>query len=87
MARHSESRVHLGGLDAPPLCLIIYRLWIGRDFKPIDVDKPLNMFRRRGGLLAGGVVLSILGLALALMIYWDWEVCVAAAKITGAAHS
>jgi len=70
-----------------PLCLIIYRLWIGRDFKPIDVDKPLNMFRRRGGLLAGGVVLSILGLALALMIYWDWEVCVAAAKITGAAHS
>jgi len=70
-----------------PLCLIIYRLWIGRDFKTIDVDKPLDMSRRHGGLLAGGAVLGLLGLALALLIYSNWEVCVAAAKITGATQA
>jgi ACS family hexuronate transporter-like MFS transporter len=70
-----------------PLCLIIYRLWIGRDFKTIDVDKPLDMSRRHGGLLAAGVVLGLVGLALALLIYSNWEVCVAAAKISGAAQA
>jgi len=70
-----------------PLCLVIFRLWIGRDFKLIDVDKPLDMSRRHRGLLAGGAILAVLGLALALLIYVNWEVCVVAAKLTGAAQA
>ena len=70
-----------------PLCLIIYRTWIGRDFRTIDVDTPLDMSRRHKGLLAGGAVLGILGLALALLIYANWAVCVAAAKLAGAAQA
>jgi ACS family hexuronate transporter-like MFS transporter len=70
-----------------PLCLVIFRLWIGRDFKLIDVDQPLDMSRRHSGLLAGGAILAVLGLALALLIYVNWEVCVVAAKLTGAAQA
>jgi ACS family hexuronate transporter-like MFS transporter len=70
-----------------PLCLIIYRLWIGRDFQTIDVDQPLDTSRRHSGLLAGGAILGLLGLALALLIYANWEACVAAAKLAGAAQA
>jgi ACS family hexuronate transporter-like MFS transporter len=70
-----------------PLSLIIYRLWIGRDFKIIDVDQPLDMSRRHGGLLAGGAILAFLGLTLTLLIYANWEVCVVAAKLSGAAQA
>ncbi len=70
-----------------PLCLIIYRLWIGRDFKAVDVDQPIDMSRRHGGLLVGGSLLGIAGLVLALLIYANWETCVAAARLNGAAQA
>ncbi len=69
-----------------PLSLIIYRLWIGRDFKVVDIDQPVDMSRRHRGLLVSGAVVGLLGLALALLIYANWEACVAAAKLAGAAQ-
>ncbi len=67
-----------------PLCLILYRLWIGRDFKTVDVDKPVDMSQRHKGLLVGGTVLVLFGVALVMVISANWETCVAAAKLNGA---
>jgi ACS family hexuronate transporter-like MFS transporter len=51
------------------------------------VDKPLDTSRRHRGLLVGGTILGLIGLALALLIYANWEVCVAAARLAGAAQA
>ncbi len=70
-----------------PLCLIIYRLWIGREFRVADVDKPADMSLRHRGLLVAGTFLGLLGLGLAFLIYANWEACVAAARLAGAAQA
>ncbi len=70
-----------------PISLIIYRLWIGKEFKTVDVDKPLDRTKWHRGLLVSGLILGVIGAALSVLIYQNWEVCVAAAKLAGAAQA
>ena len=70
-----------------PTSLLIYWLWLRTDFKPADVDTPMDVSRAHQPLLAGGVVLAVLGAVFSTLIATHWDVCVKAAKLSGAAQA
>lgn len=70
-----------------PLSLIIYWLWLRSDFTPANVDAPPDTMRSHGLLLAAGAVLALLGAVFGGVIWSNWEVCVRAAKLAGAAQA
>jgi MFS transporter, ACS family, hexuronate transporter len=70
-----------------PLSLFIYWLWLRTDFTQANVDAPPDVTRSNGPLLAAGAVLAIVGVALGGLIWANWEVCVKAAKLAGAAQA
>jgi MFS transporter, ACS family, hexuronate transporter len=69
-----------------PTSLLIYWLWLGADFKVADVDNPPDETKPHRALIVVGSVLAVLGAALASLIWANWQVCVAAAKLAGAAQ-
>lgn len=70
-----------------PISLIVYWLWLRMDFTPADVDTPPDATRANAPLLTGGAVLLVIGALAGLVIATHWEVCVAAAKLSGAAQA
>ena len=70
-----------------PTSLLIYWLWLRTDFKPADVDTPMDVSRAHQPLLTGGVVLAVLGAVFSALIATHWDVCVKAAKLSGAAQA
>jgi ACS family hexuronate transporter-like MFS transporter len=70
-----------------PLSLLIFWLVLGRDFKMADVDAVLHTNRISKPLVAAGGALIALGLALVALIWANWELCVQAAKLAGAAQA
>jgi MFS transporter, ACS family, hexuronate transporter len=70
-----------------PTSLLIYWLWLGTDFKVADVDAPPDETKAHASLLAAGSLLAVAGAVLASVIWANWEVCVRAAKLAGAAQA
>jgi ACS family hexuronate transporter-like MFS transporter len=70
-----------------PLSLLIYWLWLRTDFTPANVDSPPDVTRAHGPLLGAGTVLALGGVTLGALIWANWEVCVKAAKLAGAAQA
>ena len=70
-----------------PLSLLIYWLWLGADFRGADVDTPPDETRPHRLLLGTGSLLALLGVLLSGVIWWNWDVCVRAAKLAGAAQA
>ena len=70
-----------------PLSLFIYWLWLRTDFTPADIDAPRDVSQRNLPLLSSGAVLAVLGTMLAALIATNWEVCVKAAKLSGAVQA
>lgn len=70
-----------------PLSLFIYWLWLRMDFTPADIDAPKDVSQRNLPLLSSGAVLAVLGTMLAALIAINWEVCVRAAKLSGAVQA
>jgi ACS family hexuronate transporter-like MFS transporter len=70
-----------------PLSLLIFWLVLGRNFQMADVDAVLDTNRISKPLAAAGAALIALGLILVLVIWQNWEVCVRAAKLAGAAQA
>lgn len=70
-----------------PLSLLIYWLWLGTRFTPVNVDSPPDETVAHRPLLTAGVLLGIAGAGLSLVIWQNWAVCVAAAKLAGAAQA
>lgn len=70
-----------------PVSLLIYWLWLRNDFKQADVDSPPDITKSNLPLLAGGGLLAVLGAIFVLLISNNWEVCVKAAKLSGAAQA
>ncbi len=70
-----------------PLSLLIYWLWLRNDFKQADVDSPPDVTCAHKPLLTGGVLLAILGAIFSGMIVTHWDVCIKAAKLSGAAQA
>jgi ACS family hexuronate transporter-like MFS transporter len=70
-----------------PLSLLIYWFWIGNKFQMADVDSPPDVTRRNQPLVVGGLALTVLGAAFAVLISLHWQTCVQAAKLAGAAQA
>ena len=70
-----------------PLSLLIYWLWLRTDFKQANVDAPPDVTRANIPLLSGGSALAVLGSIFAGLIATNWEVCVHAAKLSGATQA
>ena len=70
-----------------PLSLCIYWLWLRTDFKQADVDSPPDITKANLPLLSGGGLLAVLGAIFSALIITNWEVCVKAAKLSGAAQA
>jgi MFS transporter, ACS family, hexuronate transporter len=70
-----------------PLSLLIFWLWLGANFRVANVDAPPDRMRTHGPLLIAGAVLILVGLTLAGVIGTNWEACVNAAKLAGAAQA
>jgi ACS family hexuronate transporter-like MFS transporter len=67
-----------------PVSLLIYWLWLRTDFSPADVDAPPDVSRAHAPLLTAGLALAALGTVFVTLIATNWEVCVKAAKLSGA---
>jgi ACS family hexuronate transporter-like MFS transporter len=70
-----------------PLSLLVYWLWLGTDFRVADVARPPDETKPHRTLLAAGALLVAGGVALAVLIAANWELCVRAAKLAGAAQA
>ena len=68
-----------------PTSLFIYWLWLRSDFTPANVDSPPDETKSNSPLLLTGAFLAVAGVALGVLIWKNWEVCVNAAKLAGAA--
>ncbi len=67
-----------------PLSLLIFWLWLKGRFDQVDLAEAEDMSRSHSTLLASGAVITLLGIALIALIVANWDVCVAAATLSGA---
>jgi ACS family hexuronate transporter-like MFS transporter len=69
------------------LALALFWFWFKGRFVQIDVDTPLDVSRTHGGLAVSGIIVSVVGAVLAVLVIGNWEYLVGAVKITGAVQS
>lgn len=65
----------------------IFWLWFRGRFDPVDVDAGIDLHSRHTPLLASGGVIALVGVALASFIGLNWELCVNATSLSGAAQA
>ncbi len=70
-----------------PISLLIYWLWLRTKFEPVNLDRPPDLARPHRPLLATGSIIGLAGIALTALIYFNWDVCIKAAKLAGAAQA
>ena len=70
-----------------PISLLIYWLWLGPNFRVADVDHPPDPTRAHATLVAAGTVLVVAGVGLFAVIGANWDLCVEAATLAGAAQA
>ncbi len=68
-----------------PLSLLIFWFWLRGRFDQVDLAQAGDLTRSHGPLVTSGAIITVLGLALVGLIVANWEVCVAAATLSGAA--
>lgn len=71
-----------------PISLLIYWFWLrGRfDTVNVDVNSP-DMAKSHAPLLTAGSLIGIVGVILTVLIALNWEACVKAANLSGAAQA
>jgi MFS transporter, ACS family, hexuronate transporter len=70
-----------------PLSWVLCRLWLGKQFKPANVDQLPDLSRSYKPLLVAGSLITLVGLAAAALIVMNWGACVAQVKVPGAAQA
>jgi ACS family hexuronate transporter-like MFS transporter len=65
----------------------IFWLWFRGRFERVDIDAAPDLTRRHQGLLVAGSLVALTGIALVGLITANWQACVAAAKVSGAAQA
>ena len=68
-----------------PLSLLIFWLWLRGRFDQVDLAQAGDLTRKHSTLVASGAFITLLGIALVGLIVANWELCVAAATLSGAA--
>jgi ACS family hexuronate transporter-like MFS transporter len=64
--------------------LLLFWFWFRGRFDPVNVDAPLDVSRSHRGLITAGTVVSAIGVGGLALIWANWELCVQAAKLSGA---
>jgi ACS family hexuronate transporter-like MFS transporter len=77
---HSYQIVFIAAGVMHPLCWIMYRVWLGKDFPVANVDKLPDLSRSHKPLLTAGTIIGLLGAVLVVVIAKNWDACVAAVK-------
>jgi MFS transporter, ACS family, hexuronate transporter len=67
-----------------PLSWVILFLVMGREFRLVDISKPLNLSKPMRSLQAGGIVAIVVGLACTALIGLNWAAAVATARSASA---
>jgi ACS family hexuronate transporter-like MFS transporter len=70
-----------------PISLLIYWFWLRTRFERVNLERPPDLSRSYPPLLAAGSIIGLAGVVLAALIYFNWDACVKAAKISGAAQA
>lgn len=65
----------------------VFWVWFRGRFEPVDVSRGVDLREAHAPLLTAGAALAAAGLALLALITTHWEVCVAAARLSGAAQA
>jgi len=69
------------------ISIAIYWFWFRGRFDPVDVDAGIDLHSRHTPLLTSGTVITLIGIALSLLIGFNWDVCVKATSLSGAAQA
>lgn len=69
-----------------PLSWLLMRFWLGRDFKRVEIDVLPDLSRAYKPLIIAGVAMAFVGVVAALGIVRNWEACVHAVRLPGAAQ-
>ncbi|HEY5809572.1 MAG TPA: MFS transporter [Povalibacter sp.] len=68
-----------------PISLLIFYVWLKGRFDQVDISQGTDMSKSHGSLLTSGAVVTVLGALFIALISLNWQVCVAAATLSGAA--
>lgn len=69
------------------ISLAIFWFWFHGRFEPVNVDAAIDLHSRHTPLLVSGSLIGLIGLALAALIGLNWQTCVAATSLSGAAQA
>jgi ACS family hexuronate transporter-like MFS transporter len=69
------------------LALALFWFWFKGRFVQIDVDTPLDVSHTHSGLAIAGGFVALIGAALAMLVFSNWEYLKGVVKITGAVQS
>ncbi len=83
--RHNYVPVFVWAGLMHPLSLILYRMMAGKDLMQAKMDKALDLSRTHGGLLLGGSLSALFGIAMTAVIWLNWDYCVRASDVKSAA--
>jgi ACS family hexuronate transporter-like MFS transporter len=67
--------------------LAIFWFWFRGRFEPVNVDAGIDLHSKHSPLLLSGGIIAVLGVTLASLIVANWEVCVEATSLSGAAQA
>lgn len=68
-----------------PISLLIFYVWLKGRFDLVDISQGTDMSKSHGALLKAGAAVALLGALFIALICVNWDVCVAAATLSGAA--
>ncbi|HEU4484628.1 MAG TPA: MFS transporter [Povalibacter sp.] len=68
-----------------PLSLLIFLVWLKGRFDQVDMSQPHDLSSAHSSLIAAGSIIGLLGVVFMVLIGINWELCVEAATLSGAA--
>jgi MFS transporter, ACS family, hexuronate transporter len=68
-----------------PLALLIFWLWLKGRFEQVDISQVQDLSRSNSSLIFAGTTVAVLGVLLITLIVANWQLCVSAATLSGAA--
>ncbi len=69
------------------ISLAIFWFWFRGRFDPVNVDAGVDLHSRHTPLVTAGSIIAVVGVTLAVSIGLNWELCVSATSLSGAAQA
>ena len=68
-----------------PLALLIFWVWLRGRFDQVDISRGVDLSMSHRPLVIAGAAVTLLGAAFITLIAVNWQLCVSAATLSGAA--